>query len=212
VVAEFKAPDVENLLISVGYGKIRARQVVRRLEPERVPRQKPVGAIPFADATQRKALADSDSTIQIKGHDDLLVFRARCCNPIQGEAIVGYITLGRGISVHSRNCPNVENLLLNPERTLDVQWSDGVGEVRYPVRISISTEDRPGVLADITSAVSELKTNIVDAQARTVGSQYGEIEITVEVRDMGHLNKILHFLKGISGVHAVGRTRSGSGK
>ena len=212
LLAEFKAPDVENLLISVGYGKIRARQVVRRLDPERVPKQKPVDAIPFAGATQRKGSSDSDSTIRVKGHDDLLVFRARCCNPIQGEAIVGYITLGRGISVHSRNCSNVKNLLLNPERTLDVQWSDGDDGTRYPVRISISTEDRPGVLADITSAVSELKTNIVDAQARTVGSQYGEIEITVEVRDMVHLNKILHFLKGISGVHAVDRTRSGSGR
>ena len=212
VIAEFKAPDVENLLISVGYGKIRARQIVRRLEPEKMPQQQPIDDIPFASTTPRKASSDSESTIRVKGYDDLLVFRARCCNPIQGESIVGYITLGRGISVHSRNCPNVENLLLNPERTLDVQWSDGVGETRYPVRISISTEDRPAMLADITSAVSELKTNIVDAQARTVDSRYGEIEITVEVRDMGHLNKILHFLKGISGVHSVDRTRSGSGR
>ena len=210
LVPEFKVSDFEDLLAGVGFGKVSARQVINQLVPEKNPQEETRKELSYPDSLESQVSNDSDLTIQVKGHDDLLVFRARCCNPIQGEEIIGYITPGRGISVHARRCPNVENLLLNPERKIEVQWSNRVRSERYPVCLSISTENRPGVLADITAAVSELKTNIANVQARTVESYYGDIDITVEVRDVVHLDKIIQFLKSISGVQAVNRTKGRS--
>ena len=203
VVSHYKAAKLEDLLASIGYGKLGSRQVLRRLEPNRVTKEDVKDSA--LSLVVQKVLRSSDDAIQVKGYDDLLVFRAKCCNPIQGEKIIGYITVGRGVSVHSRTCRNVESLLVNPERRIEVEWSDGVGEVMYPVRLSIVTEDRTGMLAEIMAAVSTQNTNIVDAQAKAVNSQFGEIRITIEVRDMKHLQKIVGFLKGIAGVQSIER-------
>jgi GTP pyrophosphokinase len=144
----------------------------------------------------------------VKGHDDLLVYRAKCCNPIKGEDVIGYVTVGRGISVHSTTCPNLERLLMNPERKVEVSWTtDGDGK-KYPVRLSIRTEDRTGVLADITATVSNVKTNILDARAQVLEGGDGLIEITVEVIDTAHLEKIVGHLKRIGGVRDIERLSS----
>ncbi len=203
IVSEYKAAKLEDLFASIGYGKIGPRQILKRLDPGRLTKEETKKST--LSSVVQKVFGSSDAAIQVKGYDDLLVFRAKCCNPIQGEQIIGYITVGRGISVHSTKCRNVENLLVNPERRIDVEWSEGVGEIMYPVRLSIATEDRTGVLAEITAAVSTLNSNIVDAQAKTVNSQFGEIRLTVEVRDMEHLKKIVGFLKGITGIHSIER-------
>ena len=203
IALEYKAAKLEDLFASIGYGKIGPKQVLKRLDPGSVAKEESKESA-LSTVVQR-VFGSSDAAIQVKGYDDLLVFRAKCCNPIQGEQITGYITVGRGISVHSTKCRNVENLLVNPERRIEVEWSDGVGEVMYPVRLSIATEDRTGILAEITASVSTLNTNIVDAHAKTVNSQFGEIRMTIEVRDMKHLQKIVGFLKGISGIHSIER-------
>ncbi len=203
IASEYKAAKLEDLFASIGYGKVGSRQILRRLDPGRVTRDETKEST--LSTVVQKVFGSADAAIQVKGYDDLLVFRAKCCNPIQGEQITGYITVGRGISVHSTKCRNVENLLVNPERRIDVEWSDGVGEVVYPVRLSIATEDRTGMLAEITAGVSTLNTNIVDAQAKTVNSQFGEIRMTIEVRDMKHLQKVVGFLKGIAGIHSIER-------
>ena len=203
IASEYKAAKLEDLLSSIGYGKVGSRQILRRLDPGRVTKDETKEST--LSTVVQKVFGSSDAAIQVKGYDDLLVFRAKCCNPIQGEQITGYITVGRGISVHSTKCRNVENLLVNPERRIEVEWSDGVGEVMYPVRLSIATEDRTGILAEITAAVSTLNTNIVDAQAKIVNSQFGEIRMTIEVRDMKHLQKVVGFLKGIAGIHSIER-------
>ena len=203
IASEYKAAKLEDLLSSIGYGKVGSRQILRRLDPGRVTKDETKEST--LSTVVQKVFGSSDAAIQVKGYDDLLVFRAKCCNPIQGEQITGYITVGRGISVHSTKCRNVENLLVNPERRIEVEWSDGVGEVMYPVRLSIATEDRTGILAEITAGVSTLNTNIVDAQAKIVNSQFGEIRMTIEVRDMKHLQKVVGFLKGIAGIHSIER-------
>ena len=208
IASEYKAAKLEDLFASIGYGKIGSKQVLKRLDPGSVAKDETKDSA--LSTVVQKVFGSSDAAIQVKGYDDLLVFRAKCCNPIQGEQIIGYITVGRGISVHSAKCRNVESLLVNPERRIAVEWSDGVGEVMYPVRLSIATEDRTGVLAEIMAGVSTLNTNIVDAQAKTVNSQFGEIRMTIEVRDMKHLQKVVGFLKGIAGIHSIerrGRTR-----
>jgi GTP pyrophosphokinase len=199
---------VEDLYASIGYGKISARQVANRLEPELIHGEAKEEDDSAFTSVVKKVFRRGDSPIQVKGHDDLLVYRAKCCNPIKGEDVVGYVTVGRGISVHSVTCPNLERLLMNPERKVEVGWtSDGDGTT-YPVRLSILTEDRTGLLADITATVSNVKANILDARARVLEGGDGLIEITVEVNDTAHLQKIIGYLKRIGGVRDIERLSS----
>ena len=135
-----------------------------------------------------------------------MVSRAKCCNPIRGEEIIGYITVGRGISVHAATCRNVENLLLNPERTIEVEWSSDTEEERYAVRLRIHTEDRRGMLADISNAISNINTNIINATANTVEGRFGLFKLTVEVTDTEHLDRVVNVIKGINGVRDVDRS------
>jgi GTP pyrophosphokinase len=208
VAAEFSLSKVEDLYASIGYGKVSARQVANRLEPELIHGGTPDRGESSFTSVVKKVFRRGDSPIQVKGHDDLLVYRAKCCNPIKGEDVVGYVTVGRGISVHSTTCPNLQRLLMNPERKVEVSWtSDGDGK-KYPVRLSIHTEDRTGVLADITATVSNVKTNILDARAQVLEGGDGLIEITVEVMDTAHLEKIIGHLKRIGGVRDIERLSS----
>ena len=110
-------------------------------------------------------LGTGEEKIKVRGFDDLMVFRARCCNPIRGEKIVGYITRGKGVSVHSAACPNVVNLLYDPERRIDVEWDKGTDAAPYTVRLSIQVEDRKGILADVSSKIAGINTNIRNVEA-----------------------------------------------
>ena len=203
--SEFSVAKREDLLAGIGYGKISAWQVFKRLEPEAtLQKAEKTGKSKLRTVVSR-VLRQTESAIQVKGYDDLLVFRAKCCSPIRGEDIIGYITVGRGISVHSANCPNVDNLLSDPERRVEVEWTPGEEGIRYPVRLSIYTEDRTGVLADITSAISAINTNIVNVRAHTLEDHYGLIDMTVEISDTKHLDKLMNFIKGIGGVQQVER-------
>jgi len=101
----------------------------------------------------------------VKGHDDLLVYRAKCCNPIPGDEIVGYITRGRGVAVHTRMCPNVQNLMYQTERRIAVEWGGG-SEAKFPVQLTIRARDRAGLLAEITAVISGAGSNIHNLQSR----------------------------------------------
>ncbi len=207
VISGFNASKVEDLLAGIGFGRVSCRNVLKRIDPQRVEKVPEEAAESKLTRMVNKVLRRSDKAIQVSGHDDLLVYRARCCSPIRGEEIIGYITVGRGISVHSVSCPNVESLLLNPERQIEVEWTrDGQG-VTYPVRLLISSEDRTGVLAEITSAVSGIDTNIVNVKASTVDSRYGLVDMTVEICDVEHLEKIMNCIKAVDGVHEVERRK-----
>jgi GTP pyrophosphokinase len=210
VLGHFGVSRVDELIASVGFGRISARLVVNRIEPRLEGAATEDKSESKLGSAVRKMLRRSDSPIQVKGHSDLLVFRARCCNPIKGEDVVGYITVGKGISVHSTNCPNLENLLLNSERKVDVSWTPDGDETRYPVRLAIHTEDRKGILADITGAVSGINANIVDARARLIDGNYGLVEMTVEVTDTEHLEKIVTYIKKVGGVRDVDRGKQSS--
>ncbi len=207
-LGELSIPKVEDLYAAIGYGKIAAKQVLARLDPDKITQE--VKEAPESRLTSmvKRVFRRTDSAIQVKGYDDLLVYRAKCCNPIRGEAIAGYITVGRGISVHSVNCEKVENLLLDPERRVEVAWTEDGGAPKYPVRLSIYTEDRPGILAAITSAISGADTNIVNVQARLVDDRFGRVDMTLEIADTQQLEKITNLLKGLEGVRDVERARS----
>ena len=108
-----------------------------------------------------------------------MVFRARCCNPIRGEKIVGYITRGKGVSVHSATCPNVVNLLYDPERRIDVEWDKGDGGVaRYTVKLTMEVEDRKGLLAAVSAKIADINTNIKNMEAHTDDDQHARIDVT----------------------------------
>jgi GTP pyrophosphokinase len=134
-----------------------------------------------------------------------MVARARCCNPIRGEQIVGYITRGKGVSVHSAACPNVLNLLYDPERRIDVEWDKGGDEPAYTVRLAIQVEDRRGLLADVSAKIAGINTNIRDVEATTDDQDRGRINMTVEISDMKQLEKVIKALRGVKGVVAVER-------
>ena len=121
----------------------------------------------------RRVLGPAEEKIKVRGFDDLMVFRARCCNPIRGEKIVGYITRGKGVSVHSAACPNVVNLLYDPERKIDVEWDKGTDTSPYTVRLSLQVEDRKGILADVTSKIAGINTNIRNVEATSDADQRG---------------------------------------
>jgi len=134
-----------------------------------------------------------------------MVFRARCCNPIRGEKIVGYITRGKGVSVHSASCPNVVNLLYDPDRKIEVEWDKASDTSPYTVRLSLQVEDRKGILADVTSKIAGINTNIRNVEATSDADRQGRIDMTVEISDVKHLQKVIKSLRSVEGVVDVER-------
>jgi guanosine-3',5'-bis(diphosphate) 3'-pyrophosphohydrolase len=199
----------DDLLAAVGYGKVSVRQVLAQLVPaEKLEATPPERPRPLADAVKR-LLRVGGERVTVKGTDDLLIYRAKCCNPIMGEPIVGYITRGKGVSVHAQSCPNVVNLLYDPERRIVVEWERG-SEGAYEVRIAVEVEDRPGLLAAITAVLAGMNTDIRNAEAKTFDDHTASIDLTLRIQDMKHLEKVVKSIRGLSGVigverHAVAR-------
>src|SRR5581483_2054048 len=151
-LSDIGASKPDDAFALIGYGKVAAKYVIGRLVPPEKLREKPPEG-PVASVVKR-VLGTGEEKIKVRGFDDLMVFRARCCNPIRGEKIVGYITRGKGVSVHSATCPNVVNLLYDPERRIDVEWDKPTGTdagARYTVKLTMEVEDRKGLLAAVSA-------------------------------------------------------------
>ncbi len=193
----------DDLFAAIAYGKLSARQVLTKLVPQGDLKERPPdGALA---SVVKRVLRTGDDRITVRGFDDILVVRARCCNPIRGEKIVGYITRGKGVSVHSTHCPNVVNLLYDPDRRIDVEWDKaGSEQGAYPVRLHLEVEDRKGILADVSAKVSGINTNITSLEA-TTSEREGRIEMTVEITDLKHLEKVIRSLRTVEGVVEVER-------
>jgi GTP pyrophosphokinase len=194
---------LDDLFAAVGYGKVSARQLLTRAVPQGELKERPPDSA--ITSVVKRVFGTGEDRIKVRGADDLLVFRARCCNPIRGEKIVGYVTRGKGVSVHSANCPNVTNLLYDPERRIDVEWEKGEVEAAYTVRLTLVVEDRKGILADVSTRVAGINTNIKTMEA-TTDEREGRIEMTVEVNDLKHLDKVIKSLRGVDGVVNVERS------
>jgi GTP pyrophosphokinase len=196
---------LDDLFTAVGYGRLSVKQVVARLlPPEKLaaaPAEPP--ARPLTDAVKR-FLRVGEDRIKVKGTDDLLIYRARCCNPIMGEPIVGYITRGKGVSVHSNNCPNVLSQVYDPERRIAVEWERG-GEAAYEVRVAVQVQDRPGLLAALTAAVAGTQTDIRTAEARTFDDKTAAIDLTLRIQDLKHLERVVKAIRGVAGVIDIER-------
>src|SRR5256714_1251706 len=200
----------EDLMAGIGYGKYSARQVLARLLPAgRTPsfagdiEAEGVGSGTIASAVRR--VFGANNAITVRGQGDMLVYRARCCNPIRGENIVGYITRGKGVAVHSVSCPNVTNLLYEPERKIDVEWArDDTTPTAYPVKLTVFCDDRFGMLKSITGVIGDAKSNIRNIAAHTANSQ-ASVEVILDISDLKHLENIIVGLRKIPGVHEVQR-------
>ena len=193
----------DELFVEIGYGKVSPRHVLDKLVPRDQLKEKPPESA-VASVVRRVLQRTGEEKIKVRGVDDLMVYRARCCNPIRGEKIVGYITRGKGVSVHAATCPNVMNLLYHPERRIDVEWDKVADQARYPVRLTMQVEDRKGILAEVSSRIANINTNITTIEARTVDRR-GTIEMTVEIDDLKHLQKVMKSLRGVEGVLDVER-------
>jgi GTP pyrophosphokinase len=202
VAGEYGMTKPEEIFAAIGYGKLAARAVLAKLVPQEELKEAPPET--GLASVVRRVLGTGEEKIKVRGIDDLMVFRARCCNPIRGEQIVGYITRGKGVSVHAASCPNVLNLLYDPERRIEVEWDKGADTAPYTVRLSIQVEDRRGILADVSAKIAGINTNIRNVEATTT-DQMGRIDMTVEISDVKHLQKVIKSLRSIAGVVDVER-------
>ncbi len=207
VASDYGLGQIDDLMAGIGYGKYSARQVLARLAPaSAAPAAESETSGGIASVVRRVFGGDSgNNAIRVKGHGDLLVYRARCCNPIRGEDVVGYVTRGKGVAVHAVNCPNVVNLLYEPERRIDVEWARDEGTPSsYPVKLTVSCDDRFGMLKQITGVISDAKTNIRDMQVRSSNGQ-ANIDVILDIADLKHLENIINGVRKIPGVHDVQR-------
>jgi len=201
VAGEFGTQRADDLFAAIGYGKVQARSVLAKLVPRQL---KEKAGTPSIGTVVRRMLRPSEEKVKVRGFDDLLVFRARCCNPIRGEKIVGYVTRGKGVSVHAARCPNVLNLLYDPERRIDVVWEKSADGSGYIVLLGIQVEDRRGILADVTSKIAGLETNVLKVET-TTSDHHGRISVTMEIDDLKHLQRIIKVIRGVPGVLEVER-------
>ncbi|HEX8170750.1 MAG TPA: bifunctional (p)ppGpp synthetase/guanosine-3',5'-bis(diphosphate) 3'-pyrophosphohydrolase [Thermoanaerobaculia bacterium] len=205
VLSEHGLARLDDLYADVGYGKIAARSLVERFATDE---QKEKGPVSETEGVIQQAVRkifpfSSSATIKVKGYDDLLTYLAKCCNALPGEPIVGYVTRGKGVAVHSANCPNVKNLMFNPDREIAVEWAEQ-RQAQFQVELEVLMEDRQGILARVVSTISNLKTNIRHMETRT-GDGKATVELIVEIADLKHLERVTRSLGDVDGVLRVDR-------
>jgi GTP pyrophosphokinase len=200
--AAFGFQTDEDLLAAVGYGRVSAQQVIHRLLPAEVIEERKKKIKPAT--VQRHKVRDGG--VKVHGLDDVLIRFAKCCNPLPGDSIVGYITRGRGVTVHTIDCLSAEKLECDAERRVPVEW-DVRQETTHPVRIAVVTHDRQGLLAGVSSAIAACNGNISRATVTTTQDKKAYLDFTVDIRDVQHLNEIMHRVEGLRGVLSVERVR-----
>jgi GTP diphosphokinase / guanosine-3',5'-bis(diphosphate) 3'-diphosphatase len=192
----FNVPSLEDLYADIGHGKLSAHQIVNKLMPEK-PAVEEAPAPVMIKPKEHKG-------ITIKGVDNVLYHTARCCFPIPGDGLIGFVTRGRGVTIHRRDCPNVENLSLDNARLVDVQWKPE-GETTTPVRLLVETVDRPGILANLSALISSVNVNISSLKAVSTEDKKGHITLVLAVKDKAQLGSLIHKIAQIEGVLKVAR-------
>jgi GTP pyrophosphokinase len=223
IANEYGLGGEQDLLAGIGMGKFSTRQVLNKLEPGStmpVEAEKPektgVGnkLSHMSAAVKRVFFGKGSESLQVEGQDDLLVYRARCCNPIRGEEIIGYVTRGKGVAVHARSCPNVQNLLYEADRRIEVEWSEVASATpnapkptTYPVKLVILVDDRTGLLKEFAAIISEDGTNIKSVETRPAEDGAINIDFVIETLDLRHLTRLTQNLRKVPGVRAVHRVQ-----
>src|SRR4030043_213719 len=205
VASEFSFQGVEDLIAAVGYGKLTVNQIIGKILPhEKLEQQKEELKEGRLKHLVQKITRSPKDALLIKGIDNVMVRYAGCCNPLPGDKVVGFITRGRGVTIHAANCQNAMDD--DPNRRVDVEW-DSTKEYSYPVRIRIYSEDKKGLLANISQSLSSNKANIKNAKVDTTEDKKAISTFEVEIRDLNHLNKVIRSIEKIKGIHRVERMR-----
>ncbi|MBI5194481.1 MAG: bifunctional (p)ppGpp synthetase/guanosine-3',5'-bis(diphosphate) 3'-pyrophosphohydrolase [Nitrospirae bacterium] len=198
VFNEYSVKDIEELSVLVGYGKVSPKQIMKKLFPESVEKEE---GKEKEEAPKRVRVPGG---VKVTGIDDILIHFSKCCNPVPGDKILGYITRGRGISIHTPSCPNIDELDYDKERLVSVEW-DTTEPITYPVRISVSTIDRPGVLASVSAAITSSAANISHAEITTTEDRRAILNFIVDVKDLTHLERAIQKIEQVNGVVQVRR-------
>ncbi len=200
VVEHFGFKTVDDIIASVGYGKITPLQIVRKIVPKSEPETLQESIINKLIGRVKKKKPHAG--VVVKGIDDVLLRFGKCCQPVPGDSITGYITRGYGITIHRANCVNA--LKVNPERQIEVEWSTEITET-YPVKIRVRSYDRVGLLADIAEGISKNDANILNASTETNDTQDVDSFFTISVEDTEHLRRVLATIKKVKHVQEVKR-------
>jgi len=197
--------NVEDLLSSIGYGKVSHRKVVGRLsrKGEEELHKEDKGPVQQMFDKAAKERIDSRHTIKIKGVEDLLVRFARCCNPVPGDTVIGFVTRGRGVSVHTRSCPKTYDT--DPQRLVDIEWDLTKKNVDHIAKIRVVCEDRTGLLAAMSNVVKNLGVNITRAQISTTKDSKAVCFFSITIKDLRQLRAVISQIEGIDGVISVSR-------
>jgi GTP diphosphokinase / guanosine-3',5'-bis(diphosphate) 3'-diphosphatase len=196
-VNHFGFKSVDDLVASVGYGKITPLQIIRRIEPKSEAEPDANLLDKIINKVRKKK---EKSGVTVKGLDDILVRFGKCCQPVPGDAITGYITQGQGVTIHRTNCVNA--LKMNPERQIEVAWDEAIGD-SYPVRILVRSMDRVGLLADLAGVMSKIGANIVSANTEVHDDKTVDGFFTVHVGDIEHLDRLTSAMRKVKGVLKV---------
>lgn len=208
VCREYGCSSLADLHVMLGYGRHSVRQVVLKLFPDRLGKEPASTAAPTlvsapSTATRKKAV----DALVVEGRDDILVYRARCCNPLPGDAIVGYVTRGKGVGVHSRNCNNVQNLMYEAERRIDVAW-EADGDSTYQTRMTVYVDDKPGILNDLTEILSGEGLNIAKIESRgQKANRPVTIDLVVEISSAEQLKRVSRAINHLPYVREVSSRR-----
>ncbi len=207
VCREYGCSTLADLHAMLGYGRHSVRQVVAKLFPDHSSGEQAAAAPALVSAPSSATQAGGANALVVEGRDDILVYRARCCNPLPGEAIVGYVTRGKGVGVHSSNCSNVRNLMYEAERRIDVAWAAD-GDSTYQKRLTIYVDDKPGILNDLTGILSGEGLNIAKIESRgEEADRPVAIDLVVEVANAEQLDRVSRAINRLPYVREVSGSR-----
>jgi GTP pyrophosphokinase len=203
-VSELGFQAVDDLLAALGYGKVSIGQVLGRIVPQEKLKSEPAKKGPIGQVLE-KIRKKPSSAIKIHGVEDIMVRFAKCCNPLAGDPVIGFITRGRGVTVHTRDCPHV--LEADPERRIEVEW-DMKKKASRPAKVRVYCVDQKGMLAGITGAITTCEANIISANVFSTPGNKGVNTFEVDVQDLEHLNRVINALLKVKGVYKVERMRN----
>jgi guanosine-3',5'-bis(diphosphate) 3'-pyrophosphohydrolase len=201
---EFSFQAVDDLIAAIGYGRITANQIIGKIVPQDTLEQKEELKEGVLKSLIQKVTRRPKDALLIKGIDNVLVRYAGCCNPLPGDRVVGYITRGRGVTIHTADCQNAIDE--DPNRKVDVEW-DSTKEYNYPVRIRVDCQDKKGLLAEISNSISSQEANITNARVDTTGEKRAVCTFEMEIQNLNHLKKVIKALEKVKGVNRVERIR-----
>jgi GTP pyrophosphokinase len=202
IANEMSHNAIDDLLAAIGYGKVSAHMVANKLAPDK-PHVEPIPKRPSV-----KHVKPSGGGMKISGMDNMLIHLSKCCSPVPGDKVIGFITRGRGVSIHTADCPNVGELTFDKDRLIEVSWGD-LQTAAHAVKISVRTQDKPGLLASVSSSISATEANITHAEVSIGEDLEATLNFTIDIKDVDHLNRIIKNIEGINGVLGVRRVKTG---